>query len=485
LARLILSVYGVSALRELRPWLAAAGLQPPTRWAGSPSAIAFTRDLGFPDAFAGSHETKRTPWMDVDGPIDLNPLHPFQMTIAERIGEFLRRQRPGRGFVSLPTGAGKTRVVTESLVREFRNGTLTETILWIADRDELCEQAVQTWREVWRAKGPQDNLRISRLWGDTNSAVVATPGRPHLVVASYQSLVRRLGGGFSWILDAQAIVVDEAHGSIAPSYTNILSSFGLDAFVTERPLIGLSATPFRGRMEDDEETRRLVNRYGAHRFDNGVFEGDDPYPELRRIKVLSDVDWQELPGSPITLNANEMAQLQQFKVLPRAAEGRLGREASRNESIIRAVRACPSDWPILLFATSVDHAELLAGLLALEGISAQAISSRTRQDVRRYAIEAFRRKDIRVLTNYGVLTTGFDAPETRAIFVARPVYSPGLYQQMIGRGLRGPLNGGTDKCLIVNVADNVLAYGEQLAFRQFEHLWKMGDPAQQSLPLVP
>ena len=39
---------------------------------------------------------------------------------------------------------------------------------------------------------------------------------------------------------------------------------------------------------------------------------------------------------------------------------------------------------------------------------------------------------------------GFDAPKTRAIIVARPVYSPNLYFQMIGRGLRGVKNGGND-----------------------------------------
>ena len=56
--------------------------------------------------------------------------------------------------------------------------------------------------------------------------------------------------------------------------------------------------------------------------------------------------------------------------------------------------------------------------------------------------------------------------------MARPTYSPNLYQQMIGRGLRGPVNGGTEECLIVNVEDNVVQYGEQLAFREFEHLWQ-------------
>jgi hypothetical protein len=42
---------------------------------------------------------------------------------------------------------------------------------------------------------------------------------------------------------------------------------------------------------------------------------------------------------------------------------------------------------------------------------------------------------------------------------------------MIGRGLRGPLNGGKKECLIVNVEDNFAQYGTQLAFRDFDHLW--------------
>jgi superfamily II DNA or RNA helicase len=81
------------------------------------------------------------------------------------------------------------------------------------------------------------------------------------------------------------------------------------------------------------------------------------------------------------------------------------------------------------------------------------------------------------LTNYAVLTEGFDAPAIRAVYVARPTYSPNLYQQMIGRGLLGPLNGGKNECLIVNVRDNVAQFGEALAFTQFEYLWRgEGEP---------
>ena len=76
-----------------------------------------------------------------------------------------------------------------------------------------------------------------------------------------------------------------------------------------------------------------------------------------------------------------------------------------------------------------------------------------------------------MLSNYGVFAEGFDAPAVRAVYVARPTYSPTRYQQMIGRGLRGPLNGGKEVCLIANVADNVRQFGEDFAFTQFEYLW--------------
>lgn len=70
-----------------------------------------------------------------------------------------------------------------------------------------------------------------------------------------------------------------------------------------------------------------------------------------------------------------------------------------------------------------------------------------------------------------MLAQGFDAPATKAVVIARPTYSPNVYLQMVGRGLRGPKNGGQDTCLILDVKDNVQNYGEDLAFTDFEHLW--------------
>ena len=39
--------------------------------------------------------------------------------------------------------------------------------------------------------------------------------------------------------------------------------------------------------------------------------------------------------------------------------------------------------------------------------------------------------------------------------ICRKIYSPVLYMQIVGRGLRGPENGGTEKCKIVTILDDL------------------------------
>jgi superfamily II DNA or RNA helicase len=179
-----------------------------------------------------------------------------------------------------------------------------------------------------------------------------------------------------------------------------------------------------------------------------------------------------MEGTTLELTVDEQVEFEQLRRLPASVEARLGSDQRRNNKLLDEICGLPQDWQILLFATSVNHAQAMAALLVRKGIPAAAISGSTDDGVRRHTVEQFGLKKIRVLTNYGALSQGFDAPATRAVIVARPTYSPNVYQQMIGRGLRGPKNGGTEECLIVNVADNIAQYGEDLAFRQFEYLWK-------------
>ncbi|MFJ6697944.1 DEAD/DEAH box helicase [Streptomyces sp. NPDC091272] len=440
----------------------------PSSFTGATAAVRFVADLGFPDTFAGVRAPSLESRIDVDGPSEFPRLHDYQERLASHLFAMLDRVVPQRGMLSLPTGAGKTRVAAEAVIRWIKqNGELDGPVLWIAQTEELCEQAVQSWKFVWQKVGADSPLAVSRLWS-TNEAGPVTD-RPHLVVATDAKLRVNLDThAYAWLRKASLVIVDEAHVAISPQYTEILTSLGLTHSRTDRHLVGLTATPFRNTHA--EETHRLVQRFGGRRLDDGIFT-NDPYEELQELGMLARVTHRELAGGTIELTNDEMERAEQLSVLSKAAEQRLADDHDRNRRIIDEIGDMPADWPVLVFATSVAHAKFLAAKLNDRGITAAAVDSATSASERRRRIESFRRGQTRVLTNYGVLSQGFDAPATRAVVVARPTYSPNIYQQMIGRGLRGPRNGGKDTCLILNVKDNITNYGKALAFTQFEHLW--------------
>jgi superfamily II DNA or RNA helicase len=476
-AELAFATYGVDALREFRDDLSAAGLDPPNRWAGGNQAVEFASSLGFGKEFAGFESARREPLLEIEGPPRLPKLHDFQETICEKLKRIVLSSDSSRGLLCLPTGAGKTRVVVQALIESIKEDTLQSPIVWIAQSDELCEQAVRAWSDCWRALGDRRVLSLSRLWS-TNRAHAIDTG-PHVVVATIQKLNSCIGElAYKWLQKCSCIVVDEAHGATTPEYTNVLRVLGIDFSSREEkqdrcPLVGMTATPFRGHSED--ETKRLVGRFGGNRLDLAVL-GQDPYAKLQETGVLARVDHRLIDGSEMSLSEEEEVELKRFQRLPATVEERLGADHNRNRSLIDSIQSLERfvgpGWTAILFAASVQHAQVMAAMLNFSGIRAAAVSYDTDAGARRHYVEKFRTGEISVLANYGVLTQGFDAPSVRAIYVARPTFSPNVYQQMIGRGLRGPKNGGKERCLIVNVRDNLERYGLTLAFRHFEHLWK-------------
>lgn len=448
----------------------------PTRFDGGYAALKFVSDLRLPDAFAGARIPSPPEREEAEGPTDFPSLHIYQEEIAGRFVEFLQSPTPQRAMLSLPTGAGKTRVAAEGVIRWIRDSEAPiGPILWIAQTGELCEQAVQSWKFVWEKVGPEQTLVIDRLWS-TNSATPVT-GRAHLVVATDAKLRSCLDtADYEWLRDASLVIVDEAHVASSRQYTEILEHLGLTRYKTSRPLVGLTATPFRN---DPERTRLLAQRFGDQRLDKGIL-GENPISRLQELGVLAQVEHRQLKGADMALHTHELAEMEKFRAdpdefngfLPKSFEQRLADDEGRNKVLIEEITNLPPDWPVLVFATSVEHAKFLAAKLSDKGIRSVAIDSATPTSQRRKHIAEFRNKKIRVITNYGVLSQGFDAPATRAVVIARPVYSANVYQQMIGRGLRGVRNGGKESCLILDMRDNITNFNNNLAFTEFEHLWQ-------------
>lgn len=323
-------------------------------------------------------------------------------------------------------------------------------VVWIAQSDELCEQAVQCFRELWSNLGHRnESLRIIRFWGGQANPQPPERGEPTVVIASIQTLDSRLSRTpLEWVSRPGLVVIDECHHALTTSYTGILKWFGQEGSDNEPPIVGLSATPFRGRNED--ETEQL-----ARRFDGRLIPKDQGglFDELQRRGVLAKFSYTKLEMErAFELTADEERHFETFKTLPESALERLGLDKERNDKIIEAI-AGAAERSALVFATSVQHARRLAAHLNLLDIPAAVVSGETDRSSRRWFIKAFQAGDVRALCNHSALTTGFDAPATDLIVIARPVFSPSLFMQMVGRGLRGPLNGGKETCRILTVQD--------------------------------
>lgn len=477
LARVAVTLFGPALLTRpsIREAMVAEGLDPPARW-GSEAAMEFVAAIGFPPGFASPPDRKREPEISVPGPLPLKPLHDFQDEVVEHLDRLFAEStaRRRRAVVSLPTGAGKTRVVAEvAVTRVLAKENPKRLVLWIAQSDELCEQAVQCFRELWQNRGTQgETLRLIRFWGGQTNPQPSAADEPTVIVASIQTLTSRMvDSSLSWASDPGLLVIDECHHALTPSYTGALRWLNDDreSEDQEPPIVGLSATPFRGL--NSEETVQLARRFDGRLVPAGqasLFE------RLQSRGVLARFVYTRLVmDGEFTLTPDEVRSFETFRRLPESAMERLGRDADRNDRILEALRMS-GERSALVFATSVAHARRLAARLNILGISAAAVSGETDRSSRRWFVEAFRKGEVRVLCNHSALTTGFDAPATDLIVIARPVFSPSLYMQMVGRGLRGPLNGGKEHCRILTVQDNLDQYTGMLAHHYFEQHYVVG-----------
>ena len=154
-------------------------------------------------------------------------------------------------------------------------------------------------------------------------------------------------------------------------------------------------------------------------------------------------------------------------------------DKNRNSSIIKILCDLPPDSSTLIYTCSVDHAINLSALMNRYGRKSACVSAKTSTTERRMIIDDFRKKRINYLFNYGVLTTGFDAPKTDHIVLCRPITNDVLYEQIVGRGMRGtgfknakgePV--GTEECFIIDFEDTILQFGPQQSYHRCAHFWE-------------
>ena len=407
-----------------------------------------------------------------------------------------------RMLVHMPTGTGKTKTSMHIIVN-YINFTLEKkgVIIWIAHTIELLQQAYDTFISVWSHLG-DGQINAYKLWGNKNISNTDTPlngivfcGLSKLMSISVSclNLYERLKK------DCRLVVFDEAHKAAARQTQKVIEELmRMPAGYENRALIGLTATPGR-TTKDSYDNNLLTNIFGnklihidadiLNQINYGKLKALNIVAETNIIKYFQDrrilakmlpqrltyrKDFSEqelkiLSGTLRDLGYNDKEYTaEQLKVLARNKE--------RNLEIMRRLRQLQIDKkPTIVFACSVEHAKMLSAMLTLEGIPNSLVLGKMAPMDRKHAIEAFKEKNsgVDIIINYEVLTTGFDSKNIKCVFITRPTKSVVLYSQMLGRGLRGPLMGGNEECILIDIDDNFQAFDNETAFSHFNDYWRV------------
>lgn len=348
-----------------------------------------------------------------------------------------------RQLMVLATGLGKT--ICFAAISHKITETFKGRVLILAHREELLEQALDKTKDVYASLGdaPSEEIfgweqgaRKAHLEDKIVVASVATLGRSisDPTRREYKNGVFTSPEGPNDRLARfpkdhfKLIVIDEAHHATADTYQRIVEHFP-DAWV-----LGVTATPKRS---DKESLKNVFDRV-AYKMDivDGTRHGF--LVPLMPRRVSSKTDLAGIKTTAGDFNIKALAE-------------RVN-NAERNSLIVQTYLDDYKDRQCIVFATDLDHARALDVEFGNAGIKSCAISGDMDKEDRRYSIDAFKRGEITVLTNYGVLTEGFDHASLDLIINARPTKSMLLLTQIAGRGTR--LFDGKPWCDFVEITDN-------------------------------
>lgn len=427
----------------------------------------------------------------------------YQYYIKQRVltnlnsGNLLERM-----LIHMPTGTGKTKTCMH-IITNYINFTLEEKglVIWIAHSTELLQQAYDTFVSVWGHLG-NGSIIAYKLWGNKeiehldlqlNGIVFCGLAKLMSISESNLKLYERLKK------DCRLIVFDEAHKAAANKTRKIIEDFMcMPTNYENRSLIGLTATPGR-TTEDSYDNNLLTNMFGGKliHIDSDILNQIN-YGKLKALNTVAEENiikyFQErrilAKMIPEKLKYKQQFTQQELQILGSALKDMgfddkeyteaqltiLARNKERNLAIMEKLRSLNIERkPTIVFACSVEHAKMLSAMLTLEGIRNSLVLGEMDSMDRKNAIEIFKKRDsgVDIIINYEVLTTGFDSKNIKCVFITRPTKSIVLYSQMLGRGLRGPLMGGNEECILVDVDDNLQAFDNETAFSHFNDYWRV------------
>lgn len=308
----------------------------------------------------------------------------------------------------LPTGCGKTVVFSSVAEEQVNKG---HRVLIMAHRGELLTQAADKLMDATGLESVLEKAESSSL----GSSVPVTVGSVQSL-AQEKRLARFPSDYF------QDIIVDEAHHCLSDSYKRVLNHF------PKANILGVTATPDRGDMKNLGEF-----------FDNKAYEYS--MNEAIREGYLCPIKAQMIP---LELDISNVGVSNGDY-----AVGEIGSalEPYLHQIALEMLRYCKGRKTVVflpLIKTSQKFCQMLNNI----GLSAAEVNGDSAD--RAEVLADFEAGKYDVLCNSMLLTEGWDCPSVDCIVVLRPTKVRGLYQQMVGRGMRLSPETGKEHLLLLD-----------------------------------
>lgn len=335
-------------------------------------------------------------------------LRPYQRQCVDAFYNYYKAN-DGHGLIVVPTAGGKSLIIG-TLATEICQRWPGQRILVLSHVKELIQQNHGKIMQCWP----------SAPAGIYNASLGKRQAHHPIVVGTVQSVYKKADA----LGHRDLLFIDEAH-LLQPGNMGMYSTL-IKSLLKINPMLkicGFTATDYR--------------------TDSGLLtEGEGALFTDIIIEVpIKDLIYDGYLTPPISKASLVQADLQGVKIT--AGEYNIRQMAERFDQKAFMNAALDSDLPffegrnsIALFCATIENAEHVAQGMCARGIYTEVVDGEMGAIERDDKIAGFRSGELRGLASVGVITTGTDIPNIDCIVLFRATKSPGLYQQIIGRGFR-------------------------------------------------
>lgn len=364
----------------------------------------------------------------------------YQKESVDATIEAMHSGKINNPVIEAPTGSGKS-VIVANLIDRLKKEKEDCKILQFAHQYELIDQNSDCF----------NNWFPQYYWGACARELGRRNTQNDIIFCQIQTAIN-YANDFGFV---DYIIIDEAHWGV--SSENTMYHKLIDVLKAKNPqlkVIGLTATPFVG--------------VGKSILSMGIFN-DLSYKIGIEVLIKEGILCEPVCSkrhdlqadlSKVKTNANgEFNLLQMEKAFT---------DNDLTEKVLQeliAVASHRNKW--LIFCSNVQHTKDVCARLNELGIKSEYIIGDKKEGKdRKQILNDFKKGDYKALVNYGVLTTGVDVKDIDTIVMLRGTKSPGLWLQILGRGMR--THPTKTECLVLDYGGNIERFGaiDQISFKK-------------------